>query len=170
MRFDVPQRPALRRASNSRPLFLMRRLPVPTCGDVRARLVTWDVSAMRTLAVATLAALAFTGADAETTNSFDQVRQQAMAGDYQAQRNLAFGFSSAPYPGQAKNAIAACAWRAVILNSGHRRVDATDQNNFAVYCGQLSAEQQASARRQARELFRSIYGRDLDAPPARKKS
>ncbi|EAU53547.1 hypothetical protein [Mariprofundus ferrooxydans] len=91
--------------------------------------------------------------------SFENVRDKAMHGDYQAQRNLAYGYSSHPYAGQEKSPLLACAWRKLILRSGSEKVDQTDTNNFQVYCGQLTEDQQRIAEAQAQRLFAEIYKR-----------
>ena len=96
-------------------------------------------------------------AQAET---LEQVTTKAMTGDYQAQRNLAYGYSSYPYKGQDKNPLLACAWRRVILMSGNTRIDQTDVNNAEVECGKLDRTQQANALTQARTIFLRVYGRD----------
>lgn len=91
------------------------------------------------------------------STQFEQASAKAMAGDYQAQRNLAFGYSSSPYEGQQKNSLLACAWRLVILNSGSPKVDDTDVSNKQLYCGRLNADQLSAATAQARNLYRTIY-------------
>ena len=96
-------------------------------------------------------------AQAET---LEQVTTKAMKGDYQAQRNLAYGYSSYPYKGQDKNQMLACAWRWVVLKSGNPRIDQTDVNNADVDCGKLDHAQQTMALAQSRTIFRSVYGRD----------
>jgi hypothetical protein len=79
-----------------------------------------------------------------------------MAGDYQAQRNLAFGHAT----GDQKvtiNAISACAWRYVILKSGSPRVDESDVSNFKFYCGKLDTASLTAAEAKANRLLREIY-------------
>ena len=89
--------------------------------------------------------------------TFESVRALAMKGDYQAQRNLAFGYTSLPYQGQDKSALLGCAWRTVIIHSGNARVDETDVLNYKVYCGPLDGVQSTAASAQARTLFKQIY-------------
>tara|TARA_R100000388_G_scaffold48740_1_gene36515 strand:+ start:411 stop:779 length:369 start_codon:yes stop_codon:yes gene_type:complete len=86
--------------------------------------------------------------------TFEEVQAAALRGDYQAQRNLAFGYSSWSYDGQEKNPILACAWRIVILLS--ERADETDQMNYEVYCGQLSKQHYYLATVKADKLISSI--------------
>lgn len=92
--------------------------------------------------------------------ALDDVLGRAMAGDYQAQRNLAYGYSSAPYDGQARSAVLACAWRQVIAASGHPRVSETDVRSLQVYCS-LPNDQKQAATRQAQALYRKVYGRAM---------
>lgn len=117
---------------------------------------------IKSAASVTLCALLMV-AQAAAANPFDEVRGRALAGDYQAQRNLAYGYSTAPYAGQRKDPVAACAWRIVILQSGHPRVDATDRSNFSLYCSLLEDRQQPAALDMAKVLYRQIYRRDLQA-------
>lgn len=94
-----------------------------------------------------------------TAAGFQEVEAAALRGDYQAQRNIAFGYGSQPYAGQPKNPLLACAWRHVILHSGSQRVDQTDVNNFEVTCGSLDVNQRAAAVAQGRALFDRVYRR-----------
>ena len=70
----------------------------------------------------------------------------ALQGNYQAQRNFAYSLSK-------QNTIAACAWRWVIIQSGHQRVDTTDTGNLKVYCGQLDQVEIEAAENQAKILL-----------------
>lgn len=108
--------------------------------------------ALRLIGIA--AALLSTASHAET---FESVQAEAMRGDYQAQRNLAYGYSSTPYSGQDKNQLLACAWRIVIIHSGNKRVDETDVSNHDLYCGRLSKTGLTAAQAQARTLYRQVY-------------
>lgn len=93
------------------------------------------------------------------STGFQRTFDAAMKGDYQAQRNLAYGYTSAPYAGQTMDPVHGCAWRIVILHSGHASVDQTDVNNHHVYCSKLDAAQAAAAQAQGRQLFTTIYGK-----------
>lgn len=75
-----------------------------------------------------------------------------MSGDYQAQRNLAYGYSSWPMKGQEKNPMLGCAWRLVIVDSGSEKVNETDVTNAKVYCDSLDATSRRAAEAQARQL------------------
>ncbi len=94
-------------------------------------------------------------ATATDTAELDGVALMAMAGDYQAQRNLAYGYSTMPYPGQAKDPMRACAWRLVIKASNHRQYDAGDEGNVKVDCGPLAPD--------ALEASINLAGEYLDA-------
>lgn len=86
-------------------------------------------------------------------HTFDAVRDLAMKGNYQAQRNLAYGYVGGyPYKGQDVNPILGCAWYKYIALSGSEKIDQTDTNNMQVYCGRLSAQEQAAADRQMQIL------------------
>lgn len=112
---------------------------------------------MKKLALILVAIMGCTWAHAQT---FSEVQSKALKGDYQAQRNLAYGYSSYPYKGQAKSPVDACAWRIVIVESGHARVDNTDINNAKVYCAMLKNPiQQRASIAKARALYQKIYKR-----------
>lgn len=73
---------------------------------------------------------------AEGAEQFAALEKKAKSGDYQAQRNYAYSFATgaqgAPY-----NPVKACAWYAVILNSGNPKVNDGDKSNVQLYCGRL---------------------------------
>lgn len=93
------------------------------------------------------------------TSKFEQTKDKAMHGDYQAQRNLAYGYSSWPYPGQEKNLILACAWRMLILKSGSERVDNTDVSNEKVDCESLDSKSREAAEAQALSLMNKVVNK-----------
>lgn len=78
----------------------------------------------------------------------------ALQGNYQAQRNYAYSLSDT-------NPIAACAWRIVIIELGHKRVDTTDTGNLKVYCGKLDAIELTAADKQAKQLLQVISKNSL---------
>lgn len=88
--------------------------------------------------------------------TFKAVRDLAMRGNYQAQRNIAFGYTSNPYPGQDINPMLGCAWRIVIIYSGNEKVDETDIGNHRVYCDRLERTQRIAAEAQAGLLLSKI--------------
>lgn len=95
----------------------------------------------------------------ESTAKFADVQADAWAGDYQAQRNLAYGFAAAPYPGQEKNAVLGCAWYLVIKHYGHPQFDASDESNVNVYCGKLDEQQLDAAKVNAQKALGQMKGK-----------
>lgn len=90
-------------------------------------------------------------------SDFMELMDRARAGDYQAQRNVAYGFAAAPHKGQQKNAVLGCAWYLVVLNSGSPKVDVGDEGNARVYCGKLSPDLLQSAKHRAQQYLAEIY-------------
>lgn len=88
--------------------------------------------------------------------------QKAKAGDYQGQRNVAYMLRAGPTPPMRINPIQACAWRWVILNSGHARVDTGDTSNFQNACRPLDIAGREASQARADALLREIR-----ASPAR---
>jgi hypothetical protein len=81
---------------------------------------------------------------------------QAMVGDYQAQRNLAYSLVMG-IEGYSKDPIMACAWRIIIVRSGHSEADASDITNEDFDCNQkLTPEQIEQAEQQATRLLAQI--------------
>lgn len=91
---------------------------------------------------------------------YEDVKALAMKGDYQAQRNIAYGYAAYPYKGQDKNPLLACAWYLVVLHSGSTKLNQGDIGNVQVYCEKLTPASQAGATGQARVLFQQIYKRE----------
>ena len=61
---------------------------------------------------------------------------EAIKGGYQGQKNVAFCLSTGcDFPGFRKNPVLGCAWRVVIVNSGHLDADKLDGDNLMLYCG-----------------------------------
>lgn len=56
----------------------------------------------------------------------------SLQGNYQAQRNYAFSLRTK------NDYMSACAWRLIIINSGHRDVDESDISNAEYECGKLN--------------------------------
>ena len=79
--------------------------------------------------------------------------EQAMQGDYQAQRNLAYSFAAVKDYGQA------CAWYLLVLRSDSPKLNAGDVGNVKTYCDRLDFDARLAAERKANALQRSIYGR-----------
>ena len=81
---------------------------------------------------------------------------KALKGDYQAQRNTAYMYSTSKDP-FTSNKLLGCAWYKLILLSGSSQVGDGDIGNVQTYCGRLSPEQQAVTDQQALRLYREIY-------------
>jgi len=62
-----------------------------------------------------------------------KLTKEAEKGDYQAQRNLAYGYSTGQF-NSPYEPITGCAWYAVIAASGHKQFDSGDAGNYKVYC------------------------------------
>jgi hypothetical protein len=88
-----------------------------------------------------------------STAEFDEALIRSMAGDYQAQRNLAYGYAAFPYPGQTKDPVRACAWYLVIQHSGHPQYGPGDEGNVKTYCGLIGSDNAAAAQELAQELL-----------------
>lgn len=67
---------------------------------------------------------------ADVSATRKELEKAALAGDYQAQRNLAYSLGHDFPPQQ----IHACAWRIVILDSGSKLVDDSDVGNKQADC------------------------------------
>ena len=81
-------------------------------------------------------------------DAYEAMEQAALAGDYQAQRNLAYTLTyDIPH-----NPILGCAWRIVIVESGDPQVDQSDTSNRKHDCDKLGADEQAAAQAQAKKL------------------
>lgn len=86
--------------------------------------------------------------------TYEAVRDLAMKGNYQAQRNLAYGYVGGfPYKGQDVNPILGCAWYKYIMLSGGEKVNSTDAGNAQVYCGRLPEQERAAAEAQMQALI-----------------
>src|ERR671913_1517900 len=114
------------------------------------------------VATAVLVALISTASAQEALETY---RRKAMARDYDAQRETALCLRTGKCVGSpVPNAIEACAWRMVILGSGHGNLDVSDRANYQDDCRSLSSDQErAVALTKAEELFRDIYKREFPA-------
>lgn len=86
-------------------------------------------------------------------SSYEELEKSALAGDYQAQRNLAYTLTtSIPH-----NKILGCAWRIVIIESGSAQVDQSDTGNKQFDCDQkLNQDEMNAAKAQAKEIQKKI--------------
>jgi hypothetical protein len=118
---------------------------------------------MKTVVIAAILVASIPAASAQET--LETYRRKAMARDYDAQRETATCLRTGKCVGSpVPNATEACAWRMVILGSGHGNVDASDTANYQDDCRSLSSDQErAVALTKAEELFRDIYQREFPA-------
>ena len=121
------------------------------------------MGSMKTIVIAAILVASISAASAQA--ALETYQRKAMARDYDAQRYTAVCLRTARCVGSpAPNAIEACAWRMVILGSGHSEVDASDIANYQHECQSLIVdEERASALTKAEELFRDIYKREFPA-------
>jgi len=94
--------------------------------------------------------------DQTDLDNYEAVMDLAWHGNYQAQRNIAYGFVAYPYHNQEKNRVLGCAWYLVVLNSGSTKVDSSDQSNVNVYCRQLEPDLLEAAKQNAGEFLAKI--------------
>jgi hypothetical protein len=90
---------------------------------------------------------------------YEKLEKDAMEGNYQAQRNLAFWLSGGYNNAPPQNPILACAWRLVILDSGSKQVDLGDVSNKELYCDKrlgTGTDERKAAEAQAAKLKKSI--------------
>lgn len=82
--------------------------------------------------------------------------KKALAGNYQAQRNIAYRFSTG-VDGHSQNVVTGCAWYMVVLKSKHPQIDSTDTSNKTVYCDQqLNSQQLRQAEAEANNFLKKI--------------
>lgn len=84
--------------------------------------------------------------------------EDAISGDYQGQRNVSFCLSTGCNKAIIENHILGCAWREVIMASGHLQVDQTDVTNLKYFCGSevLDDEGRQGAEAQAKKLLKVL--------------
>lgn len=95
-------------------------------------------------------------AESISAPDFMSILDAAKRGDYQAQRNLAYGYVAYPYPGQEKNRVLGCAWYLVVLNSGHPQANVGDEGNVQTYCGALEKDLLETAKTRASQFIGEI--------------
>ena len=88
-----------------------------------------------------------------------EVEANAMHGDYQAQRNLAYGYAAWPFAGQQKDPVKACSWYLLVLRSDSPKLHIGDVGNVTTYCNPLDPDRRLRAEREANKLQRDIYKR-----------
>ena len=96
---------------------------------------------------------------------FFAVYPMAFAGDYQAQRNVAFCLQTGCDGAVEIFRPEGCAWRAVILLSGSTDVDDSDVVNYETCISDLEQKPRDYVKFRATELFKAIYDRDIPGFP-----
>lgn len=100
----------------------------------------------------------------QSAKQFRDEFPRALKGEYDAQRNVAYCLTTGCDDAVKVNKPIGCAWRAVILSSGSRKVDRADTTAFDSVCrGKLTASEATVFGGQYETLFRRIYRRT--APP-----
>lgn len=98
-----------------------------------------------------------TYSNASTVDEFEKLEKRALAGDYKAQRNVAYWLTGGNNGTPPINPILGCAWRLVILKSGSPSVDSSDVSNKQLYCDKrLDADSRKAAEAQAEKLLKQI--------------
>jgi hypothetical protein len=84
--------------------------------------------------------------------------ESAFAGSYQGQRNVSFCLSTGCDQAIRENRILGCAWRMVIIASGHLEADESDTANLNYFCGpdMLDDAGRAAAEAQSQSLLTSL--------------
>ncbi|WEK38643.1 MAG: hypothetical protein P0Y50_08765 [Candidatus Brevundimonas colombiensis] len=80
---------------------------------------------------------------------------KAMAGDYQAQRNVSEAFTN-DAPWIVKDAVAGCAWRIVAIANRPATSTYDDDGMYRVQCERLSPTDLAQARGQAAQITEAV--------------
>ncbi len=96
-------------------------------------------------------------ASVASMEEYEALEKKAMAGDYQAQRNVSYWLTGGNNGALPLNPILGCAWRLVILKSGSPSVDASDVSNKQFYCDKrLDSDSRKAAEAQAEKLLKQI--------------
>lgn len=91
----------------------------------------------------------------------------AIKGDYQGQRNVAYCLSTGcGWNELNKNPVLGCAWRVVIVNSGHLAANRLDADGLKLYCGSqfLDDTGRVMANAQAMTIMKKL---GVQLPPNR---
>ncbi|MDM9647743.1 hypothetical protein [Rhizobium sp. S163] len=84
--------------------------------------------------------------------------QKAVKGEYQGQRNVSFCLSTGCNEAIRINPVLGCAWRIVIIQSGHLETDITDTSNQKHFCGPelLDDAGRQAAAAQSKQLLKLL--------------
>lgn len=91
---------------------------------------------------------------------FLEMWPQAVAGDYQAQRNVAHCLSTGCDGAVAVDVVAGCAWRMVIMASD-APTGASDVAGYRNACARLTERLRKDARAMAETSFFRVFGRKM---------
>lgn len=86
-----------------------------------------------------------------------ELENKALQGDYQSQRNLAYGYATGG--SQKKDVELACAWYLLIVRSDSARINIGDISNISTYCDKLDFDKRLLAEKKANSLYKQIYRR-----------
>lgn len=83
---------------------------------------------------------------------------EAVKGEYQGQRNVAYCLSTGCHGAIRVNKMLGCAWRFVILESGHLSADSSDTSNLDYYCGPENVDkaERRAAEAQSRRMLKML--------------
>lgn len=84
-----------------------------------------------------------------------ELEREALAGDYQSQRNLAYGYATGTF-GSPFDPVLGCAWYATIVASENPKVNSTDHGNVKVYCEKLPRAEQDKAIQMSLNLLQQL--------------
>ncbi|WP_311272376.1 MULTISPECIES: hypothetical protein [unclassified Rhizobium] len=93
-----------------------------------------------------------------TKTTWPKEYENATSGKYQGQRNVSFCLSTGCNGAIRQNKVLGCAWRFVIVESGHLSADFTDATNLKHYCGRENVDktERAAAEAQARRILKML--------------
>ncbi|APO76101.1 hypothetical protein AM571_CH03307 [Rhizobium etli 8C-3] len=93
-----------------------------------------------------------------TRTVWGQQYANAIEGNYQGQRNVSFCLSTGCSAAIVENRVLGCAWRHVIIASGHLELDQTDATNLKHFCGpdMLDDAGREAAQAQSKTLLRML--------------
>lgn len=92
------------------------------------------------------------------TGELEQIRIKARAGDYAAQRNLAYTYATGGFElAGTKYPVAACAWYLALPHFNRAKTAVGDAGNVKVYCGSLELDKLQASLQYASDLV-AKYG------------
>jgi len=93
-----------------------------------------------------------------TRTTWQKEYANAISGAYQGQRNVSFCLSTGCNDAIRQNKILGCAWRIVIIETGHLQADSTDTANLMYFCGREHVDEAGrhAAYAQARTMLKKF--------------